>query len=181
MIRGLDPTLFACLFYFHFCRRRGGGTRRLRLGLVASGIWLYILSPVQTATMILAFGFLVQSYAVWVQRSALDWQRIWPLNLGSAFGIPLGIAILTAANPGTSAHGRGLRAGSLQPLRLVPPGDEAAHHSGCQPTSARASSTASSAAPPGLAGVIATIWCQLRGGPRDQQRAVFQPVASPAS
>jgi len=28
----------------------------------------------------------------------------------------------------------------------------------------------------GLAGVVATIWCQLRGGPRDQQRAVFQPV-----
>jgi uncharacterized membrane protein YfcA len=28
----------------------------------------------------------------------------------------------------------------------------------------------------GLAGVFATIWCQLRGGPRDRQRAVFQPV-----
>jgi len=48
MIRGLDPTLFACFFLFPLCRRRGGGTRRLRFGLVASGIWLYILSPVQT-------------------------------------------------------------------------------------------------------------------------------------
>ncbi len=28
----------------------------------------------------------------------------------------------------------------------------------------------------GLAGIIATIWCQLRGWPKDQQRAVFQPV-----
>jgi uncharacterized membrane protein YfcA len=28
----------------------------------------------------------------------------------------------------------------------------------------------------GLGGVIITIWCQLRGGPKDTQRAVFQPV-----
>ena len=29
----------------------------------------------------------------------------------------------------------------------------------------------------GLAGIVATIWCQLRGGPKDRQRAVFQPVS----
>ena len=28
----------------------------------------------------------------------------------------------------------------------------------------------------GLAGIIAIIWCQLRGWTKDQQRAVFQPV-----
>ena len=28
----------------------------------------------------------------------------------------------------------------------------------------------------GLAGVFAPVWCQLRGGLRDRQRAVFQPV-----
>ena len=29
----------------------------------------------------------------------------------------------------------------------------------------------------GFAGIVATIWCQVRGWPKDQQRAVFQPVA----
>jgi uncharacterized membrane protein YfcA len=29
----------------------------------------------------------------------------------------------------------------------------------------------------GLAGIIVTIWCGLRGWPKDVQRAVFQPVA----
>ena len=28
----------------------------------------------------------------------------------------------------------------------------------------------------GLAGIIVTIWCQLRGWPKDVQRTVFQPV-----
>ena len=28
----------------------------------------------------------------------------------------------------------------------------------------------------GLGGIAVTIWCQMRGGPKDKQRAVFQPV-----
>ena len=28
----------------------------------------------------------------------------------------------------------------------------------------------------GLAGIIVTIWCTLRGWPRDEQRAAFQPI-----
>ena len=29
----------------------------------------------------------------------------------------------------------------------------------------------------GLAGILPTVWCQLRGWRKDEQRAVFQPVA----
>src|SRR3954469_17981317 len=109
MVRGLDPILFAGLFLLStFVAAAVVGLAGFAFGLVASGIWLYILSPVQTATMILAFGFLVQSYAVWVQRRALDWPRIWPLVLGSALGIPAGIMILTAADPAHLRVGIGL-------------------------------------------------------------------------
>ena len=104
MIRGLDPTIFAVLFLAAtFVAAAVVGLAGFAFGLVASGIWLYILSPVQTATMIICFGFLVQSYAVWVLRGSLDWRRIWPMVLGSALGIPIGIAILTTANPALSA------------------------------------------------------------------------------
>src|SRR5262249_32287571 len=33
----------------------------------------------------------------------------------------------------------------------------------------------------GLVGIIVTIWCQLRGWPKDEQRTVFQPVMVAAS
>src|SRR6188472_3163732 len=109
MIRGLDPTQFACLFLIStFVAAAVVGLAGFAFGLVASGIWLYILSPVQTTTMILAFGFLVQSYAVWVQRGALDWPRIWPMVLGSAFGVPVGVATLASANPAHLRTGVGL-------------------------------------------------------------------------
>jgi uncharacterized membrane protein YfcA len=171
------PLVELALFSFAaFAAAFVAGLAGFAFGLVASGIWLYILSPVQTATMILAFGFLVQSYAVWVQRNALDWSRIWPMVLGSAFGIPVGVAILTAANP---AHLRmgvgallvlyslyGLARPAMTPLTAGGvPGDVGAGF-----VNGLLGGTT------GLAGVFATIWCQLRGGPRDRQRAVFQPV-----
>ena len=33
----------------------------------------------------------------------------------------------------------------------------------------------------GLVGIVVTIWCQLRGLPKDRQRAVFQPVSLAAA
>jgi len=85
MIRGLDPTLFTCLFLLStFVAAAVVGLAGFAFGLVASGIWLYILSPLQTATMILAFGFLVQSYGVGAAKRA----RLAPhLAAGAGLGL----------------------------------------------------------------------------------------------
>ena len=49
-------------------------------------------------------------------------------------------------------------------------------HAGVQPMSASVSSTALLGGLTGLVGIVVTIWCQLRGWPKDDQRAIFQPV-----
>src|SRR3982074_1223637 len=75
------------------------GLSGFAFGLVAASIWLYILTPLQTATLIIAFGLIVQGYAVWKLRGALDWKKLWPFLLGAAPGVPAGVPILTWANP----------------------------------------------------------------------------------
>ena len=82
------------------------GLTGFAFGLVVSAIWLYILTPLQTATLIIAFGLIVQGYAVWKLRGALDWRRLWPFLAGAAPGVPFGVGILTWANPAQCAHGR---------------------------------------------------------------------------
>src|SRR2546430_17481727 len=64
------------------------GLSGFAFGLVAASIWLYILTPLQTATLVIGFGLLVQGYSVWKLRRALDWQRLWPFVLGAAVGVP---------------------------------------------------------------------------------------------
>src|SRR6202166_3491569 len=75
------------------------GLSGFAFGLVTASIWLYILTPLQTATLIIAFGLIVQGYSVWKLRGALDWKKLWPFVLGAALGVPVGVSILTWANP----------------------------------------------------------------------------------
>src|SRR4030081_2715913 len=49
------------------------------MGLVVSGIWMHIITPIQTATLIAGFGLLTQGYGIFKLRRALDLQKAWPL------------------------------------------------------------------------------------------------------
>src|SRR5215472_9443998 len=75
------------------------GVAGFAFGLVAAAVWLHILTPMQTATLIIAFGLVVQGISVWKLRHALRWSRLWPFLLGGACGVPLGVAILGWARP----------------------------------------------------------------------------------
>src|SRR5665213_696438 len=89
MDSGLDITLFTLIFLgATFIAALVAGLAGFAFGLVAAAVWLYILTPLQTATLIIAFGLVVQGYAVWKLRRAIVWSRIAPLVLGSAVGIP---------------------------------------------------------------------------------------------
>ena len=52
------------------------GLSGFAFGLIAASLWLYILSPQQTATLIIAFGLIVQGYSVWKLRRAIDWSKL---------------------------------------------------------------------------------------------------------
>src|SRR5580704_7324048 len=77
------------------------GLSGFAFGLVAASLWLYILTPLQSASLIVAFGLIVQGYSVWKLRRALDWRKLWPFVLGAAFGVPAGVALLTWSDPRT--------------------------------------------------------------------------------
>src|SRR5262249_9155498 len=75
------------------------GVTGFAFGVGVSALWLHILTPLQTATLIIAFGLIVQGYAVIRLRHALNWRRLWPFILGAAFGVPAGVAVLGWADP----------------------------------------------------------------------------------
>src|ERR1700741_2111049 len=69
------------------------------MGLVVSGVWLHIITPVQTAALIAGYGLLTQGYGILKLRQKLNWRAIWPLSLGTTIGIPIGVLLLTYLNP----------------------------------------------------------------------------------
>ena len=181
MLANFDPNLGFNLFTLLFL----GGTFAAALvtglggfafAIVAAAMWLYILTPLQTATLIMGLGLVVQGYSVWKLRHAIDGRRLAPLLIGTAVGVPLGVFVLAHADPRYLRLGigvvlalfslYGLLRPSLRPIKAAPlSGDLGAGFLNGVLGGAT-----------GLAGIIAVIWCQLRGWAKDQQRAVFQPV-----
>src|SRR5947209_16866478 len=88
MDSNLDPTLVIILFLgATFVAALVAGLAGFAFGLVAAAVWLHILTPLQTTTLIIAFGLVVQGYAVWQLRRAIVLSRIVPMVLGAAVGV----------------------------------------------------------------------------------------------
>jgi uncharacterized protein len=145
------------------------------MGLVVSGVWLHIITPVQTAALIAGYGLLTQGYGILKLRDKLNWRAIWPLSLGTTIGIPVGVMLLSYLNPVYLRFGvgvllvlyttYGLARPAFKPIKIAVAADI-----GIGLANGLVGGLT------GLGGVVSTISCQLRGWTRDAQRAVFQPV-----
>ena len=153
------------------------GLSGFAFGLVASAIWLYILTPLQTATLIIAFGLIVQGYSVWKLRGALDRRKLWPFVAGAAIGAPVGVSVLTWANPAHVRMGVGVFLVLYGLYALLRPAIPPMKAGGAAADASVGFLNGVLGGITGLAGILVTIWCGLRGWPKEVQRTVFQPVA----
>ena len=166
------------LFLFVLATFFGGfvsGFSGFAMGLVVSGIWLHIITPIQTAVLIAGYGLLTQGYGIAKLRHELSWPNIWPLTLGTAIGIPVGVMLLTHINPVYLRFGVGLVLVLYATYNLARPPIKPMKI-GMLADIAIGIANGLLGGLTGLGGIISTISCQWRGWPKDKQRAVFQPV-----
>jgi uncharacterized membrane protein YfcA len=152
------------------------GLAGFAFGLVGAAVWLHILTPADTASLIIAFGILVQGYAVWKLRHALRWRRLWPLIAGAALGVPLGVWLLAWVQPAVIRAAIGVLLIVYAVYGLARPALAPVKAGGAGADAAVGFLNGVLGGMTGLAGILVTIWCGLRGWPKDEQRAVFQPV-----
>src|ERR1700710_427710 len=95
----MDGSVLTLFLLAAFAGGFVSGFSGFAMGLVVSGIWLHIITPVQTATLIAGYGLLTQGYGILKLRQALDWKKIWPLMLGTVIGISVGVTLLSYTNP----------------------------------------------------------------------------------
>jgi uncharacterized membrane protein YfcA len=166
------------LGFFLFAAFAGGfasGLAGFAMGFVVSGVWLHLITPIETTTLIVGYSFWTQGYGVWKLRRSLSWNNVAPFIIAGSIGVPLGTLLLNYINPNYMRCGVGVLLvvygiyGLTQPrLKQVEAGTAAEGGIGflngllCGMT--------------GLPGFVITVWCQFRGWAKDAQRAVFQPV-----
>src|SRR5262245_33917591 len=95
-VLSLDLVLF---FFATLLGAVVAGVAGFAFGLIASAIWLHIISPAQSAPLIAALAILIQGATLWKLRHAIQWSRLIPFIVGGALGIPLGAAALNWTSP----------------------------------------------------------------------------------
>jgi len=171
----MDGPILALFVLSTFVGGIVSGLAGFAMGLVVSGIWLHILTPAQTAALIVGYGILVQTYSIWKIRHALSLRTLAPFIGGGLFGVPIGAVLLGYISPALVRDGVGVLLIVYSGYFLIRP-----HvHNVTRSLAADVSIgfvNGILGGMTGLAGPIITVWCQLRGFRRDEQRAVFQPV-----
>jgi len=167
------------LFVFVFAAFTGAlvaGVAGFAFGLIASAIWLHAITPGQSAALIAAFAIIVQGASLWKLRHAVQFSRLLPFLFGGAIGIPLGAELLRWASPSYMRTFIGLALVLFSVYSLARPklpvmkGSRIADGVVGAISGFLGGST-------GLAGIPVIIWSTLHGWSKDEQRAVFQPVA----
>jgi uncharacterized membrane protein YfcA len=153
------------------------GMSGFAFGLVAASLWLYILTPAQSAALIIGFGLLVQGYSVWKLRRALDWRKLRPFVAGAALGVPAGATLLTWSDPRNVRIAIGALLVVYSLYAFFRPALKFATTGGRVGDAIVGFFNGVLGGLTGLAGILVTVWCGLRGWPKDAQRAIFQPVA----
>jgi uncharacterized membrane protein YfcA len=151
------------------------GLAGFAFGIIAAAVWLHFLSPMQAAALIVAFGLIVQGVSVWKLRRAIKWRRLLPFLIGGAIGVPIGGELLRWAAPGTLRMAVGAILVLFSLWNLFRPSLASMARAGVIADGAVGVVNGVIGGATGLAGIAAVIWCNLRGWPPPEQRAVFQP------
>jgi uncharacterized protein len=151
------------------------GLAGFAMGFVVSGFWLHIITPVQTTALIAGYGLCTQGYGVWKLRQTLNWRTIAPFIIGGMIGVPLGAVLLTFLNPGYVRFGVGVLLVVYSVYGLAKPAFKP-HEVGAATDGGIGFLNGVLGGLTGLPGFVITVWCQMRGWTKDEQRAIFQPV-----
>jgi uncharacterized membrane protein YfcA len=151
------------------------GVAGFAFGLIASALWLHVITPAQSAALIAAYAILIQGATLWKLRHAVQMSRLVPFVAGAVIGIPLGAAVLNWTSPAQMRALIGAVLILFSIYSLVRPKLPAA--SGGRAADGLVGALSGFfGGSTGLAGIPVIVWSTLRRWSKDEQRAVFQPV-----
>jgi uncharacterized protein len=143
-------------------------------GLVALGIWLYVLPPSIAVPLVVICSIIAQTSTLPAFRRHIDFKLVWPFLVGGLAGVPLGILLVAHADPGAFKLSVGL-------LLLVFP---TALYFNRKPMALSFGGRAADALVgfgggilgglAGLSGPPPILWASVRGWGKHERRGVFQ-------
>src|SRR5262245_57558567 len=97
--RAMEGFVLGLFLLAAFMGGFASGVAGFAMGFVVSGIWLHLITPIQSTTLIVCDAFCTQGYGVWKLRHSLSWRNLAPFIVGGTIGIPIGTMLLAYIDP----------------------------------------------------------------------------------
>jgi uncharacterized membrane protein YfcA len=154
------------------------GSSGFAFALIASSIWLHVLPPAQVVPLAISCSMLVNLFMLWRLRGIVKFNLLWPFLGGAMVGVPLGVAALHRLDPHLVRQGVGgllIAYSAYMVLKPTMPVVRLGVTSGRIADSAVGAVGGFMGGATSLNGIFPTLWCGLRGWPKEDQRGIFQP------
>lgn len=144
-------------------------------GLTALGFWLHVIDPVVAAPLVAACSVVGQMQSLVTLRPRISFSRALPFIIPGLIGVPLGALLLLAVDPAPIKIGIGILLILVCSTLLFLVGRIAITIGGRVADGSVGFIGGILGGLAGLSGILPTLWCTLRGWPKDDQRAIYQP------
>lgn len=171
-VDGSLPALLAAMFLGGFV----SGISGFAFSAVAGAILLQVYAPAFAVPLMMACALVAQLYSLISLRNSMAWRKALPLIIGGVVGIPIGLHVLRSTDAHTFRLGFGIFLAVYSAYMLFWPATLSAHktESGVT-TSAIGFAGGVVGGLSAFPGALPTIWCDLRGFPKDVKRGMTQP------
>ena len=143
---------------------------------IAGAILLHVLSPTEAVPLMMACSIMVQGANLVCLRHALDWQGSLAFILGGIIGIPPSLYVLLHVNAPAFRIGFGIFLVVYAGYMLLRPSVRLfADVRGRVHDAAVGFAGGLVGGLTAMPGALPTIWCDLRGLPKERQRGLVQP------
>ena len=170
-----DMASFCLLSIAVFCGAFVSGLAGFAFSAVAGAILLHVLPPLEAVPLMMACSITVQATNFWALRKSIRWKQSSVLIVGGLLGVPIAVWLLQAADARIFRESFGLAIACYAVYTLFRP---VLSHRLQMNVGRNALIGFGGGFVGGLTampGAIPTIWCDIHGVPKTEQRGLVQP------
>jgi uncharacterized protein len=170
-----DIGSFCLLSIAVFCGAFVSGLAGFAFSAVAGAILLHVLPPLEAVPLMMACSITVQATNLWALRKSIRWKQSSVLVVGGLLGVPIAVWLLQAADARIFRESFGLAIACYAAYTLFRPVLSRRLQMSVGRNALIGFGGGFVGGLTAMPGAIPTIWCDIHGVPKTEQRGLVQP------